>query len=80
MSLPIWLDKDMTSLAPPHCLIVRQPLFSNAAIRIWLSVKWPLRLPPRPTAAMAASVLRPAGMAWPVPDCSTLCRKQKTLT
>ena len=30
---------------------------------------------------MAASLLRLAGLEdWPVPDCSTLCRRQKTVT
>lgn len=29
---------------------------------------------------MVASLLRLAGLDWPVPDCSTLCRRQKTLT
>jgi hypothetical protein len=28
---------------------------------------------------MVASLLRLAGLDWPVPDCSTLCRRQKTL-
>ncbi|SDF33737.1 Transposase DDE domain-containing protein [Salipiger thiooxidans] len=28
---------------------------------------------------MVASLLRLAGPDWPVPDCSTLCRRQKTL-
>ena len=29
---------------------------------------------------MVASLLRLAGLDWPVPDCSTLCRRQKTVT
>lgn len=33
----------------------------------------------RQTAGMAASLLRLAGLDWPVPDFSTLCRRQKTL-
>jgi len=28
---------------------------------------------------MVASLLRLAGLSWPVPDVSTLCRRQKTL-
>ncbi|GAA0300214.1 hypothetical protein GCM10008966_21190 [Rhodovulum strictum] len=37
------------------------------------------RLPLRQTAGMVASLLRLAGLDWPVPDYSTLCRRQKTL-
>ena len=33
------------------------------------------RLPLRPTAGMVASLLRRAGLDWPVPDYSTLCRR-----
>ncbi|PYF06168.1 DDE family transposase [Rhodobacter viridis] len=29
---------------------------------------------------MVAGLLRVAGLDWPVPDYSTLCRRQKTLT
>ena len=37
------------------------------------------RLPLRQTAGMVASLLRRAGLDWPVPDYSTLCRRQKSL-
>jgi hypothetical protein len=44
-----------------------------------LSVKVLFELPLRQTAGMVASLLRLAGLDWPVPDFSTLCRRQKTL-
>ncbi len=37
------------------------------------------RLPLRQTAGMVASLLRLAGLDWPVPDYSTLCRRQTSL-
>jgi hypothetical protein len=57
----------------------RPPVFSNAAIQFCLSIKVLLKLPLRQTAGMVASLLRLAGLDWPVPDYSTLSRRQKTL-
>ena len=37
------------------------------------------KLPLRQTAGMVASLLKLAGLDWPVPDLSTLCRRQKNL-
>ena len=37
------------------------------------------QVPLRQTAGMVASLLGLAGLDWPVPDFSTLCRRQKTL-
>ena len=36
-------------------------------------------LPLRQTTGMVASILKMAGLDWPVPDFSTLSRRQKTL-
>lgn len=36
-------------------------------------------LPLRQTTGMVASILKMAGLGWPVPDFSTLSRRQKTL-
>ena len=36
-------------------------------------------LPLRQATGFVASLLKPAGLDWPVPDHSTLCRRQKTL-
>jgi len=57
----------------------RPPVFSDAAIQFCLSIKVLFKLPLRQTAGMVASLLRLAGLDWPVPDFSTLCRRQKTL-
>ncbi|TYB84337.1 IS5 family transposase [Oceaniovalibus sp. ACAM 378] len=78
-SLLIWVDKDMAWLAPHEGLPGRPPLFSDAAIQFCLSIKVLFKLPLRQTAGMVASLLRLAGLDWPVPDFSTVCRRQKTL-
>lgn len=78
-SLLIWLDKEMAWLAPHEGRPGRPPVFSSAAIQFCLSVKVLFKLPLRQTAGMVASLLRLAGLDWPVPDYSTLCRRQKTL-
>ncbi len=78
-SLPIWLDKEMTRQAPHEGRAGRPPVLSNAAIQFCLSIKVLFKLPLRQTAGMVARLLRLAGLDWPVPDHSTLCRRQKTL-
>ncbi|SNT29806.1 Transposase DDE domain-containing protein [Antarctobacter heliothermus] len=74
-----WVDKDMTWDAPRDGRLGRPPVFSDAAIQFCLSIKVLFKLPLRQTAGMVASLLRMAGVDWPVPDSSTLCRRQKTL-
>ena len=78
-SVLIWLDKDMSWLAPRDGKPGRPAVFSDAAIQFCLSIKVLFKLPLRQTTGMVASLLRLAGLDWPVPDYSTLCRRQKTL-
>jgi len=78
-SLLFWLDKDMTWLALRDGRPGRLAVFSDAAIQFCLSIKILFKLPLRQTAGMVASLLKLAGLDWPVPDFSTLCRRQKTL-
>ena len=78
-SLIIWLDKEMAWHAPHQVLRGRPPVISDAAIQFCLSVKMLFKLPLRQTAGMVASLLRLAGLDWPVPNYSALCRRQKTL-
>lgn len=77
--LLIWLDKEVTWLAPHEGRTGRPPVSSNAAIQFCLSIKVLFKLPLRQTAGMVASHLQLAGLDWPVPDFSTLCRRQKAL-
>jgi hypothetical protein len=78
-SLLIWLDKDMTWLAPPDGSPGRPAVFSDAAIQFCLTIKVLFKPPLRQTTGMVASLLKMAGLDWAVPDYTTLCRRQKTL-
>ena len=78
-SLLIWLDKEMSWLAPHDGGPGRPAVFSDAAHQFCLTIKVLFNLPLRQTTGMVASLLQMAGLDWPVPDCSTLCRRQKTL-
>lgn len=79
-SLLIWLDREITWLAPHAGRAGRPPVFSEGAIQFCISIKVLFKLPLRQTAGMVASLLRMAGLDWPVPDYSTLCCRQKSLT
>ena len=57
-----------------------QALYSDAAIQACLTIKVLFGLPLRQTTGFVASLLELAGLDWPVPDHSTLCRRQRTLT
>ena len=78
-SLLIWLDKDMTWLAPHDGSPGRPALFSDAAIQFCLTIKVLFKLPLRQTTGMVASLLQMTNLDWAVPDDTTLCRRQKTL-
>ena len=78
-SLLIWLDKEMTWLAPPDGGPGRPAVFSDAAIQFCLTIKVLFKLPLRQTTGMVASLLKLADLNWAVPDYTTLCRRQKTL-
>lgn len=78
-SLLIWLDKDMTWLAPPDGSPGRPAVFSDAAIQFCLTIKVLFKLPLRQTTGMVFSLLKMASLDWAVPDYTTLCRRQRTL-
>lgn len=78
-SLLMWVDMEMTWLAPHDGRFGCPAVFSDAAIQFCLSIKVLFKLALRQTAGTVASLLRMAGLDWPVPDFSTLSRRQKTL-
>jgi hypothetical protein len=57
----------------------RSQTFSDGAIQFCLSIKCLFNLPLRQAMGMTQSLLRLAGLDWPVPDYSTVSRRQKTL-
>lgn len=79
-SLTVWFDPGMAWHAAPSGKRGRQQTFSDAAIQACLTIKVLFGLPLRQTTGFVASLLKLAGLNWPVPDFSTLCRRQKTLT
>jgi hypothetical protein len=64
--------------APHDGRPVRSPVLFNAAIKFWLSIEELFKLPLRRASGMVASLLWLTVLDWPVPDCSTHCRRQKT--
>ena len=79
-SLLVWVDREMEWLAPESRRPGRPQTFSDAAIQFCLSIKVLFGLALRQTIGMVESLLRLAGLDWPLPDYSTLCRRQKTVT
>jgi hypothetical protein len=79
-SLLVWLDREMEWHAPASRRPGRPQTFSDAAIQFCLSIKVLFGLALRQTIGMVESLLRLAGLDWPVPDFSTLCRRQKTVS
>ena len=78
-SLRIWFDPEMEWLAAPQGRRGRPATFSDAAIQTCLMLKALFGLPLRQTTGLVASLLKLAKLDWPVPDFSTLCRRQKDL-
>jgi hypothetical protein len=79
-SLLIWFDPEMEWRAPASGRRGRPATFSDAAIQTCLMLKALFGLPLRQTTGLVASLLKLAKLNWPVPDFSTLCRRQKDLT
>lgn len=78
-SLLIWLDKEMTWLAPHDGKPCHPAVFSDAVIQFSLVIKVLFKLPLRQTTGMVSSLLKMVDLDWSVPDYTTLCRRQKTL-
>lgn len=78
-SLLIWLDPTMNWHGQASGKRGRSPIFSDQAIQFCLIIKCLFNLPLRQAMGMAESLLRLAGLDWPVPDYSTVSRRQKTL-
>ena len=78
-SLTVWFDPSTPWHAGPSGKRGAQPVYSDAAIQACLTVKVLFGLPLRQSTGFVASLLKLAGLDWPVPDFSTLCRRQRTL-
>ena len=78
-SLTVWLDKRMAWFAAASGKRGRSPKFSDAAIQLCLTLKNLFGLALRQTTGLVQSVRQLNGLAWPVPNFSTLCRRQLDL-
>ena len=79
-SLSIWFDPEMTWEAEASGRRGRQQTYSDAAIQACLTLKVLFGLPLRQTTGFVESLLERVGLNWSVPDSSTLCRRQRTLS
>lgn len=79
-SLMVWLDADLQWQAPSSGRTGRPAVFSDTAIQFCLTLKCMFGLGLRQTTGLAESLLQLAKLDWAVPDYSTLCRRQKTLS
>lgn len=78
-SLDVWFDPEMDWLSAPCGRPGRPMRFSNSAIELCLTLKGLFNLALRQATGLVASLLKMADLDWPVPDYTTLCRRQKTL-
>jgi len=74
-SLSVWVDPDTVWHAGKTGKQGRPETFSNAAVQVCLTLKVLFGLPLRQTVGLVESLIRMAGLDWPVPDYSTLCRR-----
>jgi len=78
-SLMLWIDKEMSWHGEALGKRGRIMTFSDAAIQFCITIKGLFGLPLRQTTGFVESLIRLAGLTWPVPDYSTLCRRQKSI-
>ena len=79
-SLTVWFDPVMVWEGLPTGRRGRRQSYSAAAIQTCLTLKVLFGFALRQTMGFVESLLRLAGLAWSVPDFSTLSRRQKSLT
>jgi Transposase DDE domain len=79
-SLSIWFDVGMAWEAKPFGKRGRQQAYSDVAIQACLTFKVLFGLPLRQTTGFVESLLELVGLDWAVPNFSTLCRRQRTLS
>ena len=79
--LTVWLSPDLDWHAAEGTGRRGRPLvFSDTAIQCTLTLKVLFQLPLRAAQGLVGSLIRLAGLGWPVPHYSTLSRRQKKLT
>ena len=79
-SLSIWFNSEITWKAAPSGKRGRQPRYSEPAIQACLTLKVLFGMPLRQATGFVESLLKLVDLDWEVPNFSTLCRRQKTLS
>ena len=78
--LTVWLSPDLAWQAPEgRGRRGRPQVFSDTAIQCALTLKVLFQLPLRAAQGLMGSLIRLAGLGWPVPHYSTLSRRQQGL-
>ena len=78
--MALWFDLDADWKAKPTGKRGRHPRYSDAAIQACLTIKVLFGLPLRQTTGFVESLFKLVDLDWEVPNYSTLCRRQKTLS
>jgi hypothetical protein len=76
----VWFDAETAWGAVPSGRRGRQQAYSNAAIQACRRLKVLFGLPLRQTTEFVESLVKLVGLDWSVPDFSTMCRRQRTLS
>ena len=79
-SLTIWLDKHMQWFTAASGKLGHSPKFSDAAIQCVFGAQELFGLALRQSTGLEHAVLQLCGLTSPVPDFSTLCRRQLDLS
>jgi len=74
--LSVWFDPNIDWHARKNGRRGHPETFSDCAIQFCLTVNVLFGLPLRQTVGLIESLVQMAGLDWPVPDYSTLCRRQ----
>ncbi len=75
----IWIDKNIAWSGTPTGKRGNCKTYSDQAIQFCLTIKGLYKLGLRQTVGMVESLMKLANLDWPVPDFSTLSRRQKDL-
>lgn len=78
-SLTIWFDPEMIWTPERSGKRGRQQVYSDAAIQTCLTMKVQFGMALRQTTGFVESLLELTDLNWPVPDFSTLSRRQQSL-
>lgn len=77
--IDIWFSNELKWVLPSQGKHGRNQIYSDAAIQCCLMIKVLFQLPLRQVTGFVESLIQLSGLSWPVPDYSTLSRRQKAI-